>query len=355
MKSGKPKAESRSPWRVRSAECPEVMTRRGGDAETRGKSRKSRCLLFSPSPLPDADFRLLTSDFRFPLSAFRFPLSAFRFGPALVLLCVICVDEGAAATIRLRDSAEVGSSIITLGDVAEVTDRDANRAVRLQQITLAPAPGTERPLRLDFATIRSRLLAQGVNLADIEFSGRSVVTVTSSAEKKAAAPQLLSRAVSGHVKQAEELITRAVQHVVTVKYTVPAGHVLRQDDLELHQVESTAGALTRPEDVIGKQTSRPIRPGQQIRSPDVRAIPLVRTGDVVMVYSRRPGITVKRKMKARDEGARGETITLVSLDGRKKLLATVIGYHEAEVIGSSGPPKNDLRDATGQIRFQSTR
>ena len=60
-------------------------------------------------------------------------------------------------------------------------------------------------------------------------------------------------------------------------------------------------------------------------------------------------------MKARDDGARGETVTLVSLDGRKKLLATVIGYHEAEVIGSNGPPRNDLKDATGRIRFQTTR
>jgi hypothetical protein len=54
------------------------------------------------------------------------------------------------------------------------------------------------------------------------------------------------------------------------------------------------------------------------------------------VSARRPGITVRRQLKTRGDGAVGETVTLVTLDGRQQLLARVTGYHEAEAIGGDG-------------------
>ncbi len=372
----------------------------------------------------------MNSELRTPNSELRSPAFGFpRVAATLALLSLICVDEAAAATIQLRASAEVGSTVITLGDVATVTDRDANRGAQLQQIMLAPAPAAGRTLRLDFATIRSCLAAHGVNLADIEFSGRSIVTVTASSKQESAQPRLLSPTPSRQLERAEQLVARAVQQhlrrqapelgdvelslrirpqdvpvilssadsgyeirggkppwnlpqelavlfrdqqkrlrevrvqcrvkqrpqVLTVGYSVPAGHVLQKGDLVLSQVERTAGALTRPEEVLGKQTRRAIRQGQPIRSADVQSIPLVHSGDVVTVCCRCVGVTVRCRMKARNDGTRGETITLVSLDGRKKVLATVVGYREAEVIGSSGPPTEEHQDSTGKIRFQPAR
>jgi hypothetical protein len=56
------------------------------------------------------------------------------------------------------------------------------------------------------------------------------------------------------------------------------------------------------------------------RPQDVQRVPLVRSNDIVTVTVRRGGITVKRPLKARSEGAAGDTITGVageSIGGRR--------------------------------------
>jgi len=143
--------------------------------------------------------------------------------------------------------------------------------------------------------------------------------------------------------------------VVTVRYTVPRGHVLRAADLISIAVDDAAGAIVRAEDVVGKQTTRTIRKGEPLRASDVRTIPLVRHNDIVTVYCRAPGIVVRRPFKARGEGALGDTIPLVSLDGREKIVATITGYHEAEIlaVGHTGA-QAAYQDATGAIRFQGS-
>jgi flagella basal body P-ring formation protein FlgA len=65
-------------------------------------------------------------------------------------------------------------------------------------------------------------------------------------------------------------------------------------------------------------------------------VPLVRANDVVTVYSRVGGVSVRTLMKAREDGALGEAVALTSLDARGRVLARVTGYHEAEVISTGG-------------------
>ena len=145
--------------------------------------------------------------------------------------------------------------------------------------------------------------------------------------------------------------------VVTVRYTVPRGHVLRAADLTYVAVDDASGAVAKLEDVVGKEATRTLRKGEPIRSGDVRTIPLVRHNDIVTVYCRAPGIVVRRPFKARGEGALGEAIPLVSLDGREKIVATITGYHEAEIVpaGRAAVQRTAYEDATGAIRFQDGR
>jgi flagella basal body P-ring formation protein FlgA len=358
------------------------------------------------------------------------PLKISGFQAMLVtMVWLSSVETGHAAVIQLRRSASVSTTVVRLGDVADVLDNNPETVRTLKQIMLAPAPAAGRQVRLDFDVIRSRLQRLGINLAHLEFSGARFVTVSAAmpAQKdglrgasrnvakwkheraqrliseairqylrlrapelgntvvvvdfeKKDVPLILKGAVSGYeirdasppwnvpqmlsvlfMDQKEKIHKVRVRcrisqqpRILTVKYTVPRGHVLQTSDLVWSQVETAGAGLTQIEDVVHKETTRTIRKDKPILRKDIRSIPLVRMNDIVTVYSRRPGITVREQLKARSEGSMGEHITLVTLDRRQKVLARVTGYHEAEVLGSSGLSARPQANATGGgIQFRS--
>lgn len=106
----------------------------------------------------------------------------------VVLLIVVagCLAAGSArgAVVRLKDRVETTGPVIRLADVAEISDVDPQVVARLGAITLQPSTG--KPVRVDFDLIRSRLIAHGVNLAEIEFIGQS--SVASRPENRPATP-----------------------------------------------------------------------------------------------------------------------------------------------------------------------
>ncbi|MEX1096411.1 MAG: flagellar basal body P-ring formation chaperone FlgA [Planctomycetales bacterium] len=331
-----------------------------------------------------------------------------------------------AAIVRFKNSATVSSAVVRLADVADVADADPDAMQRLGEITLAPAPAPGGEILLDFATIRGRLQAHGVDLSRLEFSGSSSVKVQSPppppepAAPRSPAPQpaVRSEITDWQIRRAETLVAEAVrQHVaaaapqlgrvnvevrldredvprvlslaaaglvadggngpwdawhtvsirpkgrsaesvdefqvrsrvsqkpfvIAAKYAVPRGHILKPEDLVWRQVEQTEGVASRPEDVIGRETSRTFRPDEPIDPAGIQTVPLIRSNDIVTVYARQPGVTVKRLMKARGDGSAGDQVTVVTLDGRQQIVARVTGYHEAEAVGSMGAEASHVR------------
>lgn len=82
------------------------------------------------------------------------------------------------AVVRLKERIEPEGALLRLADVAEISDPDPAVVARLGAVTLMPANG--KTVRVDFDLIRSRLIAHGVNLAEIEFTGQNIVTVSAS-------------------------------------------------------------------------------------------------------------------------------------------------------------------------------
>lgn len=120
--------------------------------------------------------------------------------------------------------------------------------------------------------------------------------------------------------------------ILTLRHTVPSGHVLRAEDLKW-TVESTRGSDTVSwDDVIGKETVRSLRASSPVTKSDVRRPILVRRSDIVTVTVDVRGIRVRREFKANGQGGWGETIPLTSLDGRHKITARIVGLHEAQII-----------------------
>jgi flagella basal body P-ring formation protein FlgA len=83
------------------------------------------------------------------------------------------------AVVRLKERVEAQGPVIRLADVAEISDVDPQVVARLGAVTLQPATG--KAVRVDFDLVRSRLIAHGVNLAEIEFVGRSSVATPAEA------------------------------------------------------------------------------------------------------------------------------------------------------------------------------
>lgn len=118
--------------------------------------------------------------------------------------------------------------------------------------------------------------------------------------------------------------------VLALKHSVPKGYVLHEQDLVWMTVKEHVAGLTHLADVVGKETTRALRPGQPLQAGDLAAAALVRAGDIVTVSVRRPGMVVRRHFKAVTAGGLHETVTLTPLDDpRVKVQAVVTGYHEA--------------------------
>ncbi len=62
---------------------------------------------------------------------------------------------------------------------------------------------------------------------------------------------------------------------------------------------------------------------------------LVRRGELVTVTSRRGGISVRVEARSLDEGSLGQSVTVVTLDGKTKYVTRVVAYHEVEVGGAT--------------------
>lgn len=93
------------------------------------------------------------------------------------LLWLAAGDSASAAIVVLKSTATITGPVVRLKDVAEIVDPDPRLVEQLENIIVTPAPAAGRQMRLPFATIRSRLLAGGVNMAETEFKGSSLVTV----------------------------------------------------------------------------------------------------------------------------------------------------------------------------------
>ncbi len=83
-----------------------------------------------------------------------------------------------AAIIRLRRTAEVDSSLIRLGDIAEVYADSAEADAKLKGTPLQPAPLAGTTIRLTVSELQSQLSMRGVATGDLVVEGSSVVLVT---------------------------------------------------------------------------------------------------------------------------------------------------------------------------------
>jgi len=140
-----------------------------------------------------------------------------------------------------------------------------------------------------------------------------------------------------------------IPEILATKYTLNKGTVIRADDLVWVKAEQNQPGISDPRSVIGRELTRTVYQSNVVRSQDLIEVPLVRDNAIVTVIARRGAISVKREMLSRGTGGMGDPITLIALEGRERLTATITGYNQAEV---NYRPENAIQ-RTSEIQFIS--
>jgi len=126
--------------------------------------------------------------------------------------------------------------------------------------------------------------------------------------------------------------------VVAVAHSLARGAIIHENDVTLVHLETTDGggnSVHSIDDVVGKQTTRAMADGKILTSDAVQPPLLVHRGDVVTVYARSAGITVRTTARAIDDGSMGELVTLETMQERKPYQARVSGVRETEVFAQA--------------------
>ncbi|WP_052383843.1 flagellar basal body P-ring formation chaperone FlgA [Litchfieldella xinjiangensis] len=114
---------------------------------------------------------------------------------------------------------------------------------------------------------------------------------------------------------------------VVAARAIPAGTVITADMLALRPAELgrlARGTLTRFEDAIGLQASRPFAAGAALSEQTLKPVTLIERGARVRVEARGNGFAVMREGQALEPGAMGDEIR-IRLDNRETLRARVAG------------------------------
>lgn len=111
------------------------------------------------------------------------------------------------------------------------------------------------------------------------------------------------------------------QQVVVLNRSLPRGYVISRSDLTLEHVDQVQGEdfFVDPEELVGMETTGSIRE-RSVLAPKMIKMPVwVRKGDIVTVRSVNGGIFVRTNALALQDGARGDTIPVETLDRDPKV------------------------------------
>ncbi len=190
---------------------------------------------------------------------------------SLVLACTAQSSLLSAAVIDVRSGATVRAGLIHLSDVADIDDVDPQIRRQLESVSLGPAPAPGKKLRITQQAIRQRLLAHGVNLSEIEFTGQAVVLLESPGEAKPAPEPKPAVAAAAKPVAVRPFSLSPSQHKRAERIVQEAFH--RQFKISSAQVGSLNLAVEIPEDdvpellKVDSQIVRFVEPGLEWGGP----------------------------------------------------------------------------------------
>lgn len=132
-------------------------------------------------------------------------------------------------------------------------------------------------------------------------------------------------------------LTETFEAVVPT-HEIATGQVIQASDLAVERrpkAAFTSTTLTTAEQAQGLSAKHALRPGQLIRQADVAKPELVGRNDTVTIVFQVPGILLTVVGKASEPGALGDVISVVNVQSKHTIQATVIGPDRVSVSAAS--------------------
>ncbi len=229
------------------------------------------------------------------------------------------VDGGHAQVVVTRAARRIGMVDIEAAVRSAIAERygvDA-RALTLSLDTGAPVIVAEPELRGALQT------------QDLVYDARS---------RRLAATLMLPGSAAMRLKP----VRITGQMVETVDVIVPVravnrGEILQSADLGIERRPREGAAsdvIVEAAAAIGKSARRALAAGQVMRTADLQRQEIVARNEVVTVMYEAPGLMLSMRGRAQEAGAQGDIISVMNIQSKKILQATVVGAGRVAVNGA---------------------
>ena len=204
------------------------------------------------------------------------------------------------------------------GTDSEPLERILETARNFLSDTLSPSPKVET--RIEVGQLDSRLrLARCAAAPTARWAPGARTSGNTTVNVRCAAPVEWSIFVPVGIERHAE--------VVVVAHDIDRAQVIQPGDLRIERQnvsQLTGGYLSDPSAVIGLAAKRRLAAGQALSTAHVTPRLLVARGQEVTLYAARPGLTVRMKGEALENGAEGERIRVRNRSSKR----VVEGYVE---------------------------
>jgi flagella basal body P-ring formation protein FlgA len=238
--------------------------------------------------------------FYFPYCLMIAFCKATLIGPTLLLFTVLAQASSPSLTVQIEQAAR-----------AELDKQLAAAGLTEPQIELAivnprPAPACAQPVSIEPLDTRSTLRMR-----------------------------FLARCPDTPGWRYEYLVRARVTAMVVVASTpVAANETLTnaQVTLERRDISGIADPISNPQEIVGQNSRRMLRPGDILRSGQLSSPILVKRGDAVMMVARRDGIEVSTAGEALDAGAQGAMVRVRNAGSGQVMRMRVAGAGTVEPV-----------------------
>ncbi len=303
-------------------------------ADTEKEQEFLKNIMIAPAPAPGKEMRLSYDTVRSRMTAMGVNLGKIDFSGRSVILVSHQSNLG-----RQRNQRTVRQNPAQVKRAEKVISEVIEKEIQMKQ----PNAGfftVDVQIKPQHAGFILKGLAPGYQIEGLNFEADHFQEVTVRYLDRNSEPQQFPAQC--------QIISHPL--VIVTNYAIPRGQILRESDftykqLEKYDPEDSGSYFTLIEDVIGSESIRSIQKGRTITRKDIQEIPLVRANEIVDVVARRGSISISTRMKAKEDGVRGDFITLKSLEG-KNFIARVVGLRSTEI-------DNGNRPATNQAAFNN--
>jgi len=147
----------------------------------------------------------------------------------------------------------------------------------------------------------------------------------------------------------------ALGSVVVAARSLARGIVLRAEDCQLRAAtpgQDRSDCFQAVGEVVGQETTRAVAEGKALDRESLRPPLVVRRSEIITVYARGPGVSVRTTARAREDGSLGELVAVESLSDRKVYTARVCGIQEVEVMARATQAAGAANGAAERVARQ---